>query len=62
LLRLIAPLFYRHPSGRVQETSLFFSPRVIRAPSFRQRYEGLKAFLASYGIEAAQDVTDQRTY
>jgi hypothetical protein len=62
LLRLIAPLFYRQSSGRLREVSLFFSPKVIRSQSLRHRYEGLKVFLANHGIDAEQDVTDQRNY
>ena len=63
LLRLIAPLFYKEEGeSRVSEISLFFSPKIIRAPSYRQEYEKLKEFLSNNGIITAQEITDQRLY
>jgi len=63
LLRLLAPLFYREEQdNRVSEISLFFSPKIIRSPSYRQEYENLKQFLSTNGIVAAQEITDQRLY
>jgi len=64
LLGLLGPLFYRSDVGRnqISELSLFFSPKIIRVQSYRERYAELKAFLASNGIEAEQVITDQRMY
>lgn len=36
LLYQLTPLFLRDMRGRVEELSLFFSPKVIRAPSYLQ--------------------------
>jgi len=63
LLEIIAPLFYREEaSGSLSELSLFFSPKIIKADKFRQRYADLKAFLAENAISAKQAITNERTY
>jgi hypothetical protein len=64
ILQMLAPLFYRSDNvrGKVSELSLFFSPKIIKAATFRKSYEDLKAFLAVQGIEAEQEITDQRLY
>lgn len=61
MLQMISPMFYR-PHGKVSELSLFFSPKIIRAHSYRKKYSDLKDFLASHGIEAEQEITDERNY
>lgn len=63
ILKLLSPLFLRYEhTPRVDEISLFFSPKVIRSPYYRQRYASLKEFLNTCGIDAAQDITGDRTY
>lgn len=64
LLSLIEPLFFKSEinDSLKSELSLFFSPKIIRAPSYRELYQELKDFLASNGIEAEQEITDQRIY
>jgi hypothetical protein len=62
LLTLLSPLFRRNASGRVLETHLFFSPKVISRAPYLQRYANLKTFLTSHGIEAAQPITNERLY
>jgi hypothetical protein len=62
LLSQLSPLFLRLGSGQVSEDSLFFSPKVITAPPFLRRYRQLKEFLTQNGIEAAQTITNERTY
>lgn len=63
LLMLVSPLFIRNPTtGRVDEISLFFSPKVIKVDQYREQYIALKSFLAVNGIEAEQEVTDVRMY
>lgn len=54
MLGLLAPLFYRSEErqNQISEISLFFSPKIIRVQAYRERYEQLRAFLASNGIEA----------
>jgi hypothetical protein len=63
VLRLIQPLFYREFAGApVHEISLFFSPKVVKAPVYRERYDGLKQFLAEQGIPTAQPIVSERNY
>ena len=64
ILRMIGPLFYREEASenKVSELSLFFSPKIIRAPSYREEYEKLKCFFDENGIIAEQMITDQRFY
>ena len=62
ILRLLSPLFSRDPSNLVPERNLFFSPKIIRVPKYREQYESLKAFLAAEEIIAAQIITNVRTY
>ena len=63
LLNLIAPMFFRETDEhRVSEIGLSFSPKIIRAPCYREEYENLKQFLAVNGIDAEQSITDQRLY
>jgi hypothetical protein len=63
LLRLLSPLFFRERGdGKISELSLMFSPKVIRSDKFRASYEALKAFLAGNGIEAEQQITNERQY
>ncbi|MBO9469981.1 DUF3800 domain-containing protein [Endozoicomonas sp. G2_2] len=57
LLSLIAPLYERDQSGEIAETSLFFSPKSIRVPRYRQQYASLKKFLGESGINAHQSIT-----
>jgi len=59
LLELIAPLFMRNEcSNKVDEISLFFSPKIIRVERYRKQYQLLKNFLADHGIDAQQEVID----
>lgn len=62
LLGQLAPLFMRDANGRIEELSLFFSPKIIRVRTYREKYLALHQFLASAGLEAAQVPTDVRTY
>jgi acetyl-CoA C-acetyltransferase len=47
---------------RAHEISLFFSPKVVKAPVYRGRYDGLKQFLAEQGIPTAQPIVSERNY
>jgi hypothetical protein len=63
LLRLLSPLFLRErDDGKISELSLMFSPKIIRSDKFRATYEALKAFLGVNGIDAEQEITNERTY
>jgi predicted adenine nucleotide alpha hydrolase (AANH) superfamily ATPase len=46
----------------VHEISFFYSPKIVRADMYRERYEALKAFLAEQGINTAQPITAERNY
>lgn len=63
LLEMLEPLFYREGSDHsVSEISFQFSPKVIKADSYRKKYESLKSFLNNSGINTNQTISDQRTY
>ena len=64
LLRLLAPLFHKSNmgEGQISELSLFFSPKIIKMLSYRQKYQQLKGFLAENGIKAEQEITKNRLY
>lgn len=57
ILAGLEPLFYREQDGApVSELSLFFSPKTVRHRPYREKYLGLKAFLAESGIDTAQQI------
>lgn len=63
LLSLLSPLFWRqNDDERIPELGFQFSPKVIKAPKFRTKYQGLKDFLAAAGIATHQEITDERIY
>lgn len=63
LLRLLSPLFWRqNETDLIPELGFLFSPKVIRAPRYKAKYEELKAFLTGAGVATAQEITDLRTY
>lgn len=63
ILRMLEPLFFREPTnGPVSELSIFFSPKIINVATYREKYQSLKDFLSSVGINTAQPITDQRQY
>lgn len=63
LLGLLSPLFWRPNADKlVPELGFQFSPKVIKAAKYKQKYQGLKDFLAASGILIQQEITDQRTY
>jgi len=63
LLKLIEPLFLRNPyTNNVDEISLFFSPKVVDAPKYKDKYQSLKDFLYDNGITAGQEITNMRKY
>lgn len=57
LLPILSPLFYREGESKAaSEISLFFSPKVVKVKKYRDRYQGLKEFLSSMGIDTEQTV------
>jgi len=62
LLDLVGPLFIRSaPDLKVDELSLFFSPKVITVDRYRGKYAALRDFLAEHGVDSRQEITDTRT-
>jgi hypothetical protein len=57
LLKQLAPLCVRDPSGTVSELSVFFSPKAIRAPQYREEYQGLSDVFTSAGMKPSQPIT-----
>ena len=56
LVRQLAPLCIRSPyTGKIEELSIFFSPKTIRVPAYLEAYRELRAFLAEGGVEAYQE-------
>ena len=62
LLRMLAPLFWREGNDQVSEISLIFSPKVVKAEKFRNRYSAVVAFLSEQGICPAQSISGERNY
>jgi hypothetical protein len=63
LLGLLSPLFDRGEfSGKIEQTRFHLSPQTVKVEGYRKRYQDLKDFLASGGLELSQEVTDTRTY
>jgi hypothetical protein len=54
LLAQLAPLAVRSAAGKVEELSVFFSPKIIRAPSYLKEYLALHAYLAANGLDCQQ--------
>jgi hypothetical protein len=63
LLGILEPLFFREREGApISELGFMFSPKVIRAPRYLEKYGALKDFLTEAGVDTAQPITDERTY
>jgi hypothetical protein len=62
LLQLIRPMFTPQANGKISETNLFFSPKIVKSDRFRSQYSALKKFLADNGLKTEQEITDHRTY
>lgn len=63
LLNLISPLFFRE-DGRdsISEIGLFFSPKIIKAPRYREQYRSLHSFMNDAGLNLEQAITSERNY
>lgn len=62
ILGILSPLFPRNRSGRISDTYLFFSPKVIKALKYKEEYESLCEYFTSNGLCPDQRITDQREY
>lgn len=63
LLALLHPIFHRHASNSpVSEWGFQFSPKIIKAPKFRDQYEQLKVRLEEAGLPTEQPITGERQY
>lgn len=62
LLKQIAPLCVRTKFGKVDELSLFFSPKSVRSAKYRETYQALQKMLTEAGMEPEQEITDERSY
>lgn len=63
LLSLLAPLFWREQGdASISEIGFAYSPKVVQVSHYRQRYQALKDFLATGGIDTKQEITGQRQY
>ena len=63
LLQRLSPLFPRSDfDHEVLELGLLFSPKAIRAPSYREKYQSVKDFLSANGIATKQEITASPIY
>ncbi len=57
LIRLLSPLFYRHPSSdRVPDIGFCFSPMNIRSARYHGKYTALQDFLRKAGVDSSQTI------
>jgi len=62
ILKQIQPLFIKDSSGAIDEISLFYSPKVVKADKFYQKYVELNKFLEKAGINSRQKPSQTRNY
>lgn len=63
LLNLLSPLFWRqNDADPIPEMGFQFSPKVVKVPKYKAKYQGLKDFLAAGGVPTSQEITDQRMF
>lgn len=63
LAKIIHPLFVTCGSkGAIAEISITFNPKVIKHSGYRAKYNELKDYLKSIGLETAQQITGERQY
>lgn len=57
VMKLLRGLFFCERSdGKISTLSLNFSPKSVKAPAYREKYESLRAFFKRCGIEAEQTI------
>lgn len=62
MLEELSPLFPRDLHDKIPELYFFLSPKNIKVPQFKERYESLCMFLLDNGMCPSQHITDQREY
>lgn len=63
LLTLMSPLFFRYEGQTgVPSLGINFSPSIVKAQKFRDKYNALKAFFEASGIVTSQEISEQRRY
>lgn len=63
LAKLLSPLFVTCGSkGPIAEISITFNPKVIKHGGYLSRYNTLKDYLKSIGLNTAQPITSERQY
>ena len=62
LLNQLSPLCLRDARGKVEELSFFFSPKIVRVPTYLKIYKELHSFLTRFGLDCAQTPINVRTY
>lgn len=63
LIQMLSPMFWRpQHSDDVPEIGFQFSPKTVKSPRYKTKYEQLKAFLSEHGLNTMQQITSDRTY
>lgn len=63
LLNAISPMFFREAGqDSISEIGMFFSPKVIKAPRYREQYSQLHRFISDCGLDLQQAITGERNY
>jgi hypothetical protein len=62
LLKQIKPLCLLTRDDLVDELSLFFSPKIVRARTYQETYRALQQMLTDAGLKPEQSITDERNY
>jgi hypothetical protein len=60
ILEGIAPLFHRETDGApVSELGFFYSPKIVKVQTYREKYVQLGEFLKKHGVETAHKVQSE---
>jgi len=57
LFSQLGPLCVKSAAGRIEEISVFFSPKIIKASSYLKIYQDLHGYLAQNGLDCIQQPT-----
>ncbi len=60
IMKQLAPLCHREPSGKVSKLSLFFSPMNIYGKTFHDEYIGLQQFFKDHQMECGQTISNKK--
>jgi len=62
ILKLLSSLLVNSDTEKVPEIKLFFSPKTIKVAKYREKYQGLKDFLITCGIDPVQSIEERYYY